>query len=129
MLEEGQMCEGEEGGRERSQRVGWDVGGDQTSSVVLVLHRLVRHLSSELYKRNGFQAKVVVSLAQGVVGTQTKPKGGGEGRRPEKAGFKGTHHLLPVRIIFVLVQILPKGDEVTEVSDSALTEGAGEEEE
>lgn len=53
---------------------------------------------------------------------------GGEGRRPEKAGFKGkreTHHLLPVRIIFVLVQILPKGDEVTEVSDSALGKGQG----
>lgn len=35
------------------------------------------------------------------------------------------HHLLPVRIIFVLVQILSKGDEVTKVSDSALGEGQG----
>lgn len=84
ILEEGQMREGEEGGRERSQRVGWDVGGDQTSSVVLVLHRLVRHLSSELYKtkQNSFHAKVIVSFAQGVVGAQTKPMG--EGRGGEK---------------------------------------------
>lgn len=98
--------------------------------MVLVLHRLVRHLSSELYKtkQNSFHAKVIVSFAQGVVGAQTKPMGEGRGedlRRQVSKVEREMHHLLPVRIIFVLVQILSKGEELTKVSDSALGKGQG----